>query len=103
MNRTGNGGYINVVDKRMPMIGDKVWVIYEDELTEETVEFIGADKFILAGYQKYNALFGVQFISNKGSTWFYNFEDAQDWLLSKYGEDYTLVEEEKTWYRVEKL
>ena len=91
------------MDNNMPRVGEKVWVIYEDEITQETVEFVGKDNFILAGYRKTKELFHLQLASNKGCTWFYNFDDAQDWLLSKFGEDYTLVEETKTWYRVEKL
>ena len=90
-------------DKKMPKVGDKVWVIYENELTEETVEFVGDGKFILAGFRKTKELFWLQLASNKGCTWFDDFEEAKTWLLSKYDDEYTLVEETKTWYWVGKL
>ena len=91
------------MDKRMPRVGDKVWVIYENELTEETVEFVGDGKFILAGFRKTIELFWLQSVSNEGCTWFYDLEEAKTALLSRYDDEYDLVEETKTWYWVAKL
>ena len=91
------------MDNKMPRVGEKVYVIYEDELTEETVEFVGDGKFILAGFRKYKELFYLQLVSNEGCTWFYDLEEAKTALLSRYGDEYEIVEETKTWYWVAKL
>lgn len=90
-------------NSNMPRVGEKVWVIYEDELTQETVEFVGDGEFILAGFRKTKELFWLQKADNKDCTWFYDLEKAKARLLLKYDDEYTLVEETKTWYWVAKL
>ena len=100
---TPNGGSINVMDKRMPRIGETVYVLYGEELYVEKVFAIGAKEFILDSFRTSVEPFWLQNVEDKDRTWFYNLKDAAEELMSRYTDDYELVKYEKTWYGVRKL
>lgn len=100
MNRTENGGYINVVDKRMPMIGQTIYRLYENELHVDKVFAIAGMGFILESFRTTKELYWWCELSDKDTTWFDNFNCAAEQLLSRYGDDYELVKHEANWYEV---
>lgn len=88
---------------KMPKVGDKVYVLYGDELYEETVFAVGEKHFILESFRTTVELYWLQNFEDEGATWFFSLEDAKDELMSRYNDDYELVEYTKRWYGVEKL
>lgn len=100
MIKTGNGGVINVLDKRMPLIGQEIYRLWENELHVDKVFAIAARGFILESYKSTKENYSWCELSEKDKTWFDNFNDAAETLLSAYSDDYELVKHEDTWYEV---
>lgn len=100
---TENGGNINVMDKKMPRIGETIYVLYGDEVYVEKVFAVGANEFILESFRNTQETFWLQKVEDKDKTWFYCLYEAVEELLSRFTDDYELVRYEKTWYGVRKL
>lgn len=91
------------MEKRMPRVGEKVYVLYGDELYEEKVFAVGEKHFILESFRNTVELYWLQRLEDKDSVWFFDLEDAKDDLMSRYNDDYELVEYTKRWYGVRRL
>lgn len=48
-------------------------------------------------------LYWLQNFEDEGATWFFSLEDAKEELMSRYNDDYELVEYTKRWYGVRRL
>ena len=67
---------------KMPRVGEKVYVLYGDELYEETVFAVGEKHFILESFRTTVELFWLQNFDDEGATWFFSIEDAKDGISS---------------------
>ena len=89
---------------RVPEIGQKVYVIYENCLFPETVYSLGQRTFILQSFRANTKCdFWEWRYKDYGIRWFTDFDEAKDMLLSKFTDEYKLVEYEAKWYEVERL
>ena len=101
---TENGGNINVMDKRMPKIDQTVYVIYGDCIFVEKVYALGEKSFIVESFKRNTKEdFWEWQYKDKGVAWFTDLEEAKGKLMSRYTEDYELVQYDATWYEVSKL
>lgn len=86
---------------RVPMIGQKVWLIYEDCIFVDTVYCLGKDTFIILSFNRNTKNdFWEWRYKDFGKRWFTDFASAKKELLCGYGEEYGLVEHDTTWYEV---
>lgn len=89
---------------RVPEIGQKVYVIYEDCLFVETVYCLGKATFIIESYRANTRTdFWEWRYREYGIRWFTDFETAKETLLAKFTDEYDLVEYSSKWYEVERL
>ena len=91
------------MDKKMPRVGETVYVIYGDEIYEEKVFAVGEKHFILESFRTTVELYWLQKVEDKDDSWFFDLEKAKDELLSRYNDEYELVEYTKRWYGVRRL
>lgn len=88
----------------VPKIGQTVYVIYEDCLFVEKVHSIGAYTFVITSYKANTKIdFWEWRYRDYKIRWFTDLEEAKETLLSRFTDDYELVEYESTWYEVEEL
>ena len=87
----------------MPRVGETVYVIYGDEIYEEKVFAVGEKHFILESFRNTVELYWLQRLEDKDSVWFFDLEKAKDELMSRYNDEYELVEYTKRWYGVRRL
>ena len=101
---TANGGYVEVKDKDMPKINQTVYVIYGDCIFVEKVYSLGEKSFIVASFKRNTKedYWEWQY-KDKGVSWFTDLEEAKEKLMSRYTDDYELVQYDATWYEVSKL
>lgn len=101
---TANGGYVEVTNKDMPMIGQTVYVIYGSCIYVEKVHALGEKGFIVASFNRNTKeSFWEWQYRDRDVRWFTDLESAAEELMSKYTDDYQLVKYDSTWYEVEKL
>ena len=91
------------MDNKMPRVGEKVYVIYGDEIYEEKVFAVGEKHFILESFRNTVEMYWLQNLEDEGGSWFFDLEKAKDELMSRYSDDYELVEYTKRWYGVRRL
>ena len=91
------------MDNKMPRVGETVYVIYGDEIYEEKVFAVGEKHFILESFRLTVEPYWLHELEGKDASWFFNLEDAKDELLSRYNDEYELVEYTKRWYGVRRL
>lgn len=90
--------------QHVPMIGQTVYVIYQDCLFVETVHSLGQHTFVLASYKaNTRSDFWEWRYKDYGIRWFTDFEQAKDELMSRFTDEYELVEYDTTWYEVTRL
>ena len=91
------------MDKNMPRVGEKVYVIFGSEIYEEKVFAVGEKHFILETFRITVEDYWLQKLEDKDQTWFFNLEDAKDELMAGYPDGYEVVEYTKHWYGVRRV
>jgi hypothetical protein len=70
----------------------------------EKVYALGEKGFIVASFKRNTKeSFWEWQYRDKGVNWFTELEEAKDALMSRYTDDYELVQYDATWYEVSKL
>lgn len=92
----------------IPKVGQTVYVIYGNGLYKETVKFIGKKSFITEAIKdviagRYRPDFCEWDYEDKDCEWFTDLQEGKDEILSRFDDDYELVEYEKTFWEMERL
>lgn len=66
-----------------PKISEKIWTIYDNQITLEEVEYLGAESFLIEGYEdKYDPCYCY---SDYNKTWFRDLEKAKKEMRKRFG------------------
>lgn len=66
-----------------PRIGRTIYTVYLDQISEETVKFLGKDSFIVANYEEYNVNYEFNY-DDYNINWFTSFSKAKAEMRERF-------------------